>query len=762
MRASSKQYRGFPRLWGLALGMLLCISAWTAITAGEPAVENTDLDAYRIKLSDVDYEHWSFLPITLPAPPEIDDPWIRNPIDAFVLQKMYDEGLTPSPPADDRTWVRRVYFDLIGLPPAPEEVRAFLDDAAPDKRERLVDRLLSDPGYGIRWGRRWLDVVRYAETNGYERDGDKPNAWRYRDYVIDSLNADKPFDRFLTEQLAGDEVRDVSAQTLIATTFLRLGTWDDEPADPKVDRYDQLDDVLGTVSSTFLGMTLRCARCHNHKFEPISQIDYARMLAIFEPLQRPQKKRADLDVLVGTRKELAAFAAAEKRQNEALETLKDQISELDQHVRERFFTVGETEIAVDALQAHQTASKKRTSKQKRLVGKTQRQLDKELRASRTPDEQQQRDAFRTALKAIEAAAPKSPPRGYIWRETTDVIPITHVFRRGDPTTPAGEVQPGFPAVLRDLEIEIPAPDASLSTTGRRLALAKWMTSPQNPLVARLAVNRIWQGHYGEGLARTENDFGIMGLSPSHPELLDWLAHTFRENGWSLKSLHRLIVLSNTYAQSSMVHTEAADDDPENEWLWRFPLRRLEAEPLRDSVLAVSGKLNLKMGGQSVFPKIAEEVLAGQSRPGLGWGKSDEAEASRRAIYIFMKRAMLVPLLELFDLADTTASCEQRSRSTIPTQALTLLNSEFLNRQAAYFAERLTGEDRTARIQQAYQLALSRDADATELATALAFLDRQQELILDESPDMTAAEADKQAWQAFCLAIYNLNEFIYID
>ncbi|QDU42351.1 hypothetical protein Mal52_08070 [Symmachiella dynata] len=762
MRASSKHDRGFPRLWGLALGVLLCISAWAAITAGEPTGENPDLDAYRIELSDVDYEHWSFLPITLPAPPEIDDAWIRNPIDAFVLQKLRDEGLTPSPPADDRTWVRRVYFDLIGLPPAPEEVRAFLDDAAADKRERLVDRLLADPGYGIRWGRRWLDVVRYAETNGYERDGDKPSAWRYRDYVIDSLNADKPFDRFLTEQLAGDEVRDVSAETLIATTFLRLGTWDDEPADPKVDRYDQLDDVLGTVSSTFLGMTLRCARCHNHKFEPISQIDYARMLAIFEPLKRPQKKRADLDVLVGTPEELAAFAAAEDRHQDALETLQDQISDLDEHVRARFFAVGKTEIAADALQAHQTTSKKRTSQQKRLVGKTQRQLDKEIRASRTPDEQRQRDAFRSAIQAIEAAAPVSPPRGYIWRETIDAIPVTHVFRRGDPTTPAGEVQPGFPAVLRDVNVEIPTPDKSRSTTGRRLALAKWMTSPQNPLVARVAVNRIWQGHFGEGLVRSENDFGIMGLPPSHPELLDWLAHTFRENGWSLKSLHRLIVLSNTYAQSSTVRTEAADADPENEWFWRFPLRRLEAEPLRDSILAVSGKLNHKMGGPSVYPKIAEEVLAGQSRPGLGWGKSDEAEASRRAIYIFMKRSMLVPLLELFDLADTTASCEQRSRSTIPTQALTLLNGEFLNRQAAYFAERLTGEDRAARVQQAYQWALSRDADETELATALDFLDRQQQLIFNETPGMTVAEADKQVWQAFCLAIYNLNEFVYID
>jgi hypothetical protein len=292
-----------------------------------------------------------------------------------------------------------------------------------------------------------------------------------------------------------------------------------------------------------------------------------------------------------------------------------------------------------------------------------------------------------------------------------------------------------------------------------------MTSEKNPLVARVAVNRLWQGHFGEGLAASENDFGVMGLPPTHPDLLDWLAWEFRESGWSMKRMHRLIVLSNTYGQSSIFREEAAKIDSENELLWRYSPYRLEAEVLRDSVLAVSGKLNLQMGGPSVYPKIAAEVLAGQSRPGSGWGQWDETASSRRAVYIFVKRSLLVPLLEVFDMADTTSSCEQRSRSTIPTQALTLLNGEFLNRQAGYFAERLiaeAGADPAARITAAYRRALAREPDAAELTASLDFLERQRELIKQETPETNATDLDRQALQSFCLAVYNLNEFLYVD
>ncbi len=523
--------------------------------------------------------------------------------------------------------------------------------------------------------------------------------------------------------------------------------------------------MIGTVSSTFLGLTLRCARCHNHKYEALSQMDYARMTAIFEPLKRPQKDRSDLDVLVGSRTELAAYHAAMQRHEAAVKILNEQIAALDQHVRQRFLAEGKTKLSPEVLAAHKTEAEKRDSTQKELVKKTLQKFKKELRASRTTEEQRQRDVFRTSLGALEAAKPTSPPRAYIWQEPTENIPVTQVFYRGDPTSPAGAVQPGFPAVLRNAKIDFLKSDSPEQTTLRRLSLAKWMTSAQNPLVSRVMVNRIWQGHFGEGIAASENDFGVMGLPPSHPELLDWLATQFRESGWSMKQMHRLIVLSNTYGQASTFRDEAAKIDAENELLWRFPLYRLEAEVLRDAVLAVSGKLNLQMGGPSVYPKIADEVLAGQSRPGSGWGQWDENASSRRAVYIFVKRSLLVPLLDLFDVADTTSSCEQRSRSTIPTQALTLLNGEFLNRQAGYFAQRLrdaADDDSAAWVTAAYRLALGREPDEKEFAASLAFLERQRELIKQESPEIEAAEVDRQSLQSFCLAIYNLNEFLYVD
>jgi len=786
--------RGSAARWArrlVALGVALS-TAITALSlfADEPApaakLEPADPAIYGIDLSKEDFSHWAFRPIVRPAPPipAQGANWIKNPIDAFVLKKLRERGLEPAPPADDRTWLRRVSYDLIGLPPTPQELEAFSNDRSENRFERVVDRLLNDPGYGIRWGRRWLDVVRYADTNGYERDGDKPSAWRYRDYVIDSLNADKPFDRFLTEQLAGDELDETSAESMTATTFLRLGTWDDEPADPVVDRYDQLDDVVGTVSATFLGLTLRCARCHNHKFEPLSQIDYARMLAIFEPLKRPQKERTEFDVPVGTRSELAADAAALTRHEAALAAVKVQAKALEDALRERYFQLDQTKLPREAYEAHKLAEGHRTSAQKKLVAETQKQLDEELSRVLTADEAKQREGFAAAVKALEAAVPSSLPRAYIWQEESNETAVTQVFRRGNPTTPAGLVQPGFPAVMAGCELPMERPGPESRTTRRRLSLARWMTGPKNPLVARVIVNRLWQGHFGEGLVTTENDFGVAASSSSHPELLDWLASELREPArhvgwverseaqrdvaWRLKRMHKLIVLSSTYRQSSDMREEAAKADVENSLLWRFPYRRLEAEAVRDSVLFVSGRLNPKMAGPGVYPKIAREVLEGQSRPGLGWGVFDEREAARRAIYVFVKRSLLVPEMELLDFADTNTSCEQRPVSTIPTQALTLLNGEFLNQEAIHFAERLAreaGEDRAAQIERAYRLALCRSPTADERSAALAFLDRQAQRVAEEDrarADQPPRNAARTALQALCLVIYNLNEFAYVD
>jgi Protein of unknown function (DUF1553)/Protein of unknown function (DUF1549) len=596
-------------------------------------------------------EHWAFRQVVRPDVPTVRDrAWERTPIDAFILRRLEKAGLRPAPPADRRTLLRRVYLDLIGLPPTTDEQRAFLTDLSPDAFARVVDDLLSRPQYGERWGRHWLDVVRYAETNGYERDGAKPSAWRYRDYVIDSFNRDKPFDRFVIEQLAGDEVEGSSAETQIATTFLRLGTWDDEPADPTVDRYEQLDDVLGTTATAFLALTLRCARCHDHKFEPFPQTDYYKMLAVFEPLKRPQADRKDLDLPVGSAEELAAFRAD----------------------------------------------------------------------------------------------PKTAPRGYVWKEEGTKPPVTHVLRRGDPKRPREEVGPGLPAILVRREPEPPKPTAK--STGRRLWLARWLASPDNPLTARVMVNRVWQGHFGRGLVPTANDFGTAGEPPTNPELLDWLAARFVADGWRLKPLHRMIVLSNVYQTAATASEEAIRADPKNTLLGRWRQRRLEAEAVRDSMLAVSGRLNREQHGPSVYPTLARAVLEGQSRPGDGWGKSDERQQARRSVYVFVKRSLAVPELDLLDAPDTTSSCEARPVSTTAPQALTFLNGAFANEQASHFAARLrreAGADPAAQVRRAFELALCRTPRDEELTASVAFLGRQR---LEE----------------FCLVMLNLNEFVYLD
>jgi hypothetical protein len=647
--------RRHPRIALLAI--LLVVGLWQtmggAVRAGKSIAEKGK-------------DHWAFQPIRQPALPTVRDrAWVRSPIDAFVLARLEAAGLRPAPPADKRTLLRRVYLDLLGLPPTADEQHAFLADDSPEAFAKVVDRLLARPEYGERWGRHWLDVVRYAESNGYERDGDKPSAWRYRDYIIDAFNNDKPYDRFVREQVAGDELPDWNAETQIATTFLRLGTWDDEPADPAVDRYDQLDDVLGVTATAFLGLTIRCARCHNHKFEPFSQADYYRLLAVFQPLKRPQIGRKELDCPIGN------------------------------------------------------------------------------------------DADRAAWKTRGETAPKA----YIWQEDGPKAPATRILKRGNPSMEADEVMPGLPAVL--VRQQPPPPEPLAHSTGRRLWLARWLTDKDNPLTARVMVNRVWMLHFGKGLAATPNDFGLMGEAPSHPRLLDFLAARFLAEGWRLKPIHRLLVLSNTY------RTSAASADPDEQDARRLALfgrwrqRRLEAEAVRDSVLAVSGQLNRQMQGPSVYPPLPRAVLEGQSRPGNGWGKSDARASARRSIYIFAKRSLAPPELELLDTPDNTSSCEQRMTSTTAPQALTLLNGAFMHEQAAHFAARLqreAGADSAAQIRLAFELALCRPPSAEESKLAVDFLARQERQI--ESEARTAGDACQRALAAFCLVLLNTNEFVY--
>jgi hypothetical protein len=503
-------------------------------------------------------KHWAFQRVMKPVVPKvIDSSWVRTPIDAFVLSRLENIGVKPAPAADRRTLLRRVYLDLIGLPPTPEEQDRFLKDSSATAFEHVVDDLLSRPHYGERWARHWFDVVRYAESNGYERDGAKPNAWRYRDYVIDSLNSDKPYDRFLMEQLAGDEMPGSNAETQIGTTFMRLGTWDDEPADPKVDRYDQLDDVLGATAAAFLGVTLRCARCHDHKFEPFTQEDYYHLLAVFEPLKRPQDNRDERDRLVGTHEELAAYEAALARPQAEIVALEKNIQTLKDSIRERVLKSAQDSssnsgkrfsLPADAIAAFRTDPAKRTEVQKSLAKKFSKQLEQEINQSLTVEEKAQQERWEEQIASIKTHLPKEPPRAYIWYEEGPKPPVTKIFRRGDPTRPKGEVTPGLPSVLVDRQP--PPPKPLQKSTGRRLWLARWLTQPDNPLVARVMVNRIWQHHVGEGLVASANDFGVMGQRPVDQNLLDWLASDFVSNGWKMKRLHRMIVLSSAYQTAS--------------------------------------------------------------------------------------------------------------------------------------------------------------------------------------------------------------------
>jgi hypothetical protein len=653
--------------------------------------------------------HWAFQPLRRPAVPPAG-PWARTPIDAFLLARA--GTLTPTPQADHHTLVRRLCLNLTGLPPTADDLDLTYD--------RLVEKLLASPAFGERFGRLWLDLARYADTNGYERDGDKPLAWKYRDWVIDALNRKLPYDRFLAEQIAGDELPDADVSSRTATTFLRLGTWDDEPANVAVDRYEQLDDVLGTTSAVFLAQTVRCARCHDHKFEPIAQKDYYRLLAIFEPLVRPQNGREDLTYPVGNRAEMEAYRAAADRKEADRRYVERQRQALTHRIRDR--------VRLDA------------TKRVEFDKAPPRTAAQWLRFAH-PTEQKALDELAKRLKAVETRPLPDVPRAYVFMEKGPTAPATLVLRRGNPNLTGAEVAPGFPAAFTRRAPDGPNPLSH--STGRRLWLAKWLTSPENPLTARVIVNRLWQWHFGVGLVATPSDFGLNGERPTHPELLDWLACELIESGWRLEHVHRLILHSAAYRTSSAVTN--ADSTKRLGLFLRWRQRRLDAESVRDSFLAVAGALRRQMHGPGVYPPLPAAVLATQSRPGLGWGKADDSHANRRSIYVHAKRTLRPPELELLDAADSNASCESRPASTTAPQALTFLNGAFAHEQAQRFADRLMAEADTApaRIDRAFRLALARPPRPDEVAAVTAFL-------------------QKQPLSSFCLVLLNTSEFFHLD
>jgi hypothetical protein len=970
--------------------------------------------------------YWAYRPLKRPAVPAVKDATgVRSPIDAFLLAKLEQKELAPAPQADRVTLIRRAYYDLTGLPPTPEEVDAFVADPAVDAYDRLIDRLLDSPHYGEKWGRHWLDLVRYAETHGYERDNPKPFAWRYRDYVIDAFNHDKPYDQFLREQFAGDELDVVTAESLIATGFYRLGLWDDEPADRALAKYDVLDGIVSTTGQVVLGMTVGCARCHDHKKDPIPQRDYYRLLAFFHDVtdmnvrntrrfateeerreqarlvREKQGREAELDAqLYQLEREFAGTLASRKGIHVVVRPPSDLIDLTYRFYRDtweslpdfegvkyeksgtiehnrltlapasrqeaigfvfegklrapqagdytffhestagmRLFVdgkrvvdqpargthLGEARVAlaegllpfrVEYFNAYEkpkfhlawsgpgferrSLSDDDSSGPERVLIADSRKAAQEwhftlsepsgewTQTSFSDDTWQrgaggfgtkgtpgavvhtvwnQRDiwlrkrfrvdavpqraslqlhhddeaeiylngvlvhraegytqAYKQVLLGMDGVLPLVAGENVIavhCRQTTggqyidlgiaeaperlmlaellrrhgaemlgdepyarymalrrdldqsrkspipepgiEVMAVaergrkeTRVLIRGNPGATGDAVDAGIPVVLDRAEpTAFPRCDDSPSA-GRRKALADWLTNAENPVTARVMANRLWQHHFGRGIVPTPNDFGLLGEPPTHPVLLDWLAAEFRDGGWRIKRMHRLIMLSDAYRMSSRGNERGLAADPGNSLFWRFNMRRLTAEEVRDSALAVSGRLNLTTGGPGVYPPIPKEVLAGQSVPGQGWGNSTPEEASRRSVYVHVKRSLLVPVLSNHDQADTDSSCPVRYTTTVPTQALGMLNGDFSRAQSEALAQRLQREhpgDLAGQIARAIRLTTARHPSAEEI---------QQDVRFVGTLKSQGGLSDGDALRQYCLLALNTNEFIYLD
>lgn len=837
-----------------------------------------------------DPELWAFRRLRRPTVPTVDaSEWNQNPIDAFVYARIENVGLTPAPELSKSALIRRVTYDLTGLPPSPEDAAAFVADESPNAYEHLIDTLLASPRYGEQWGRHWLDLVRYADSNGYERDSDKPYIWRYRDYVIDAFNQDKPYDEFIREQLAGDELDDPDADDIIATGYYRLGLWDDEPADPLLSRYDNLDDIANTTSQVFLGMTMGCARCHDHKLDPIPQADYYRFLAFFQGIKAMNRTKDNgilrsilspaeqsvydervrenglkvAELREASREILASFQKTilRKRPNlvedeslllsdlanlryrfyrDTWETLPDfdQTKPEDTgRIDHDFITTapasrtqaigfvfeGKLRVPADdeytfyieardgvrlivadsdvyraeGLGHHEDTVAVRLTKgtkpfrleyftkdgppslrvawsspgmKRRSLSVETEQSAKTTSLTKLFDVHGRKimgdkivDEYRRLLKErreVEAQEIEGKWAAAVSEEGPEPIP-THILIRGNPHAEGKVVQAGFPMIIGDSDPPKISEYQDESTSGRRRVLAEWIASPSNPLTARVMVNRIWQFHFGRGIVRSSNNFGAIGDRPTHPELLDWLASEFVSREWSMKALHKLILRSRTYRMASTANPKALAQDPENNLFWRFDMRRLSAEEIRDSLLAASGTLNRDMRGPGVYPKLPPEVIATSSKQqdieesGM-WGSSSPEEAARRSIYIHVKRSLLMPILTDFDLAETDASCPVRFSTTQPTQALGMLNSVFVNEQAALLGDRVrreAGSDVASQVRRALAIATSRVPTDTELAQGQAFI--------REAVELDGLDPDA-ALDRFCLLAFNLNEFMYLD
>ncbi len=649
------------------------------------------------KISEEDRQWWAFQPVKRVPPPSVgNNAVVRNGVDRFIVARLEKEELTPSPEASRRVLVRRVTFDLTGLPPTPDEVKTFVADTAPEAYERLVDRLLASPAYGERMARHWLDLVRYADGDGYRADDYRPDAWRFRDYVIRSFNADKRYDQFVREQLAGDELSPNDPEAIIATGYLRHGMYEWNARDVRGQWDTILNDLTDTTGDVFLGMGIQCARCHDHKFDPILQRDYFRLRAFFAPIQPG-------DRVAATQAEITAHAEKLKAWEAQTAELRAQIAELEKPYLYKSETNAIMRFPLDIQAMMNKPVSERTPFEHQLATLAWRQIiyDEE-RVDRTfkGDDKEKILSLRRELAKTNKDKPAPLPVALAASDVGPVAPAVFIPKKQS----LGEIEPGFPTVVDPSPVKLtPHPNS----TGRRSALAEWLTRPENPLTARVMVNRAWQQHFGRGLAANASDFGVLGEKPSHPELLDWLADWFvHEGGWSLKKLHRLLVTSAAYRRSSEHPATQAGrlKDPENRLLWRWQPRRLEAEQIRDAMLAVSGELEMTNNVAGVTPDLP-----------------------RRTIYTRFMRNTRDPMADVFDAPMWITSAASRDTTTTPVQSLLLANSAMLRNRSRAFATRLektSGSDSAAQIRLAYRLAFGREATAEEVSAAQKFLTQQ--------------------------------------
>jgi len=694
---------------------------------------------------------WSvFEPLSQPQPPRVADPDWSAPIDAFVYAQLTEAGLRPAPPVTRTVWIRRVTFDLTGLPPTPESVDAFLADARPDPKamRTVVDRLLASPRYGERWARHWLDVVRYADSDGFAIDEERLSMWRFRDYVIRVFNEDRPFDQFIHEQLAGDELAH-SDSGRVAISFYRLGPWEADNMTAENRRQDYLNDVTTTVGSAFLGLTIGCARCHDHKFDPITQADFYQLQAFISPIRRETIAAAylpgEMTAAIRRRYDLAVGQRVHAKQ---------QLDQLRSKLRAALAAARNVPIAKIDDAALDKAISQKDAPITAEDAKRHKQLKKDVENLK-PEQ-------RFEARAVAIRNPRDEEK----------VPETFVLNNGDVFDPGDKVAPAFLSSARSW-----MSDASSSTSanprsaeGRRQRLAEWITSTNNPITPRVLVNRLWHHHFGSGLVATPNDFGNNGSGPSHPELLDYLARQLLTNSWRLKHLQRTLVLSRAY-RSSGRHPNAAAcqaTDPDNRLLWHIAPKRLESEAIRDAILAVSGRLRHETGGPGFYEALPEEMETSYSF--FTWTASPEDQRRRRSVYMFLRRNLVHPLMEDFDGADLNQSCELRQNSVTAPQALALLNGRFSQENSRHLARRVhaAAASDSERIDRLFRLTLSRAPQPAELQACAGFLKQQRAAYAaQETSQPTQATAQRPqsemaAWSDLSLVLLNTTEFLYLD